>query len=145
MKEAVIYTDGACSGNPGPGGWSAIIIIDGKDDVLSGAFASTTNNRMELLAAVEGLSALKERMSVKLYSDSAYLVNCMEQRWIDKWKAHHWRNSEGKEAKNRDLWERLDALVAEHDVVFVKVKGHSDNEYNNRCDALARAAIKDLL
>lgn len=145
MRVVDIYTDGACSGNPGPGGYCAIIMCDGAEKVITGAERETTNNRMEVLAAVEGLSALKYRVSVNLYSDSAYLVNAIEQRWLNGWKAHGWRNSEGKEVKNRDLWERLDALLAAHDVRFFKVKGHADNVYNNRCDKLAREAIKELL
>ncbi len=144
MKTVEIYTDGACSGNPGPGGWCAIIMFGGKEKVLTGAYNNTTNNRMEVLAAVEGLAVLKERCSVLLYSDSAYLVNAIEQHWLDGWKRRRWKNSEGKEAKNRDLWERLDRLLAEHDVRFIKVKGHADNENNNRCDKYARAAIKEL-
>lgn len=145
MKTVEIYTDGACSGNPGPGGWCAIIMCEGREKVISGAYKDTTNNRMEILAAVEGLAALKCRAKVLLYSDSAYLVNAIEQHWLDGWKAHRWRNSEGKETKNRDLWERLDKLLAEHDVKFIKVKGHSDNVNNNRCDKEARAAIKALM
>lgn len=145
MKTVDIYTDGACSGNPGPGGWCAIIMCEGREKVITGAYESTTNNRMEVLAAVEGLAALKTKVIVNLYSDSAYLVNAIEQHWLDKWKANRWRNSEGKEAKNRDLWERLDALIAEHEVKFIKVKGHSDNVYNNRCDKEAREAIRALL
>ncbi|MCH5162379.1 MAG: ribonuclease HI [Clostridiales bacterium] len=145
MTEVEIYTDGACSGNPGPGGFCAILLHAGNEKVITGAYKETTNNRMEVLAAVEGLSALKRRVKVKLYSDSAYLVNAIEQHWLDGWKRNGWKTADGKEVKNRDLWERLDKLLAAHDVVFIKVKGHSDNEYNNRCDKEARAAIKALL
>ncbi len=145
MKDVDIYTDGACSGNPGPGGWCAIIMCDGSEKILTGAYKDTTNNRMEVLAAVEGLAALKYRVRVNLYSDSAYLVNAIEQHWLAGWKRKNWRNSEGKDVKNRDLWERLDKLLAEHEVKFIKVKGHSDNEHNNRCDKYARDAIKEVI
>lgn len=145
MTEVEIYTDGACSGNPGPGGFCAILLYGGNEKVITGAEKETTNNRMEVLAAVEGLAALKRSVKVKLYSDSAYLVNAIEQRWLINWKKNGWKSSDGKAVKNRDLWEKLDALLCEHDVRFIKVKGHADNEYNNRCDKEARAAIKALL
>ncbi len=141
MKDVVIYTDGACSGNPGPGGWCAILIYGGKEKVLTGGERDTTNNRMEVYAAVAGLSALKEKCRVQLHSDSAYLVNAVEQDWIGRWKRGGWRTADKKEVKNRDLWEKLIELLGVHDVAFVKVKGHADDEYNNRCDAAARAAI----
>ena len=145
MTEVEIYTDGACSGNPGPGGFCAILMCNGSEKVITGADKETTNNRMEVLAAVEGLTALKRRVKVKLYSDSAYLVNAIEQHWLYGWKKNGWKTADGKEVKNRDLWEKLDNLLGEHDVQFIKVKGHADNEYNNRCDKEARAAIKALL
>lgn len=144
MKSVDIYTDGACSGNPGKGGWGAILIYAGKEREMKGGEAETTNNRMEVYAAIAGLSALKERCVVKLYSDSAYLVNAIEQGWLNGWKRSGWINSQKQPVKNRELWEELDRLLHEHDVTFIKVKGHADNEYNNRCDALARAAIKEL-
>lgn len=144
MKTVEIYTDGACSGNPGKGGWAAILIYGGREKVLSGGEPYTTNNRMEVYAAIAGLSALKERCKVSLYSDSAYLVNAIEQGWLAGWKRSHWVNSQNQPVKNRELWEELDALLGAHDVTFVKVKGHADNEYNNRCDALARGEIAKL-
>lgn len=144
MKTVDIYTDGACSGNPGKGGWGAILIYGGHEREMKGGEAETTNNRMEVYAAIAGLSALKEKCVVRLYSDSAYLVNAIEQGWLSGWKRSGWINSQKQPVKNRELWEELDRLLHEHDVTFIKVKGHADNEYNNRCDALARAAIKEL-
>lgn len=141
MKEVTIYTDGACSGNPGPGGWAAILLYKGQRKELWGSSAHTTNQRMELTAAVEALRALKEPCRVTLYSDSAYLVNCFRQRWYERWQQNGWKNSKGEPVENRDLWEALLALTRQHDVTFVKVKGHADDPLNNRCDALAVAAI----
>ena len=140
-RHVEIYTDGACSGNPGKGGWCAIWLYGGHEKVLSGGDADTTNNRMEVYAAVAGLSALKESCRVTLYSDSAYLVNAIEQRWLDNWRAHGWTTADKKPVKNRELWESLSSLLRKHTVTFVKVKGHADNVYNNRCDEYARAAI----
>ncbi len=142
MKQVQVYTDGACSGNPGKGGWGAILIFEGVERELSGYEAFTTNNRMELLAAIEALKALKFPCEVELYSDSAYLVNAFKSDWICTWKVNGWRNSSKDEVKNRDLWELLDALCNIHNVRWIKVKGHSDNEYNNRCDRLATGEIK---
>jgi ribonuclease HI len=144
MKEVTIYTDGACSGNPGPGGWGAVLIYRNIRKEISGAEASTTNNRMELTAAVEALSRLKEPCRVKLHSDSAYLVNGLQQGWLDRWVRTGWRNSRGQPVENRDLWERLHELLNIHQVEFVKVKGHADDELNNHCDRLAREAIARL-
>ena len=144
LNEVEIYTDGACSGNPGAGGYCAILMCDGREKVISGAFEETTNNRMEVLAAIEGLKALKRACKVTLYSDSAYLVNAISENWLVNWKRRNWRTADNKDVKNRDLWEQLDALLATHEVTFVKVKGHSDNAYNNRCDEVARAAISEL-
>lgn len=142
MKEVEIYTDGACSGNPGDGGWGAILIYKGKEKILSGYEKNTTNNRMELKAAIEGLRALKEPCSVKLYSDSAYLVNAFNKGWIYNWKRNGWtRGDKKEELKNQDLWKELERLTNVHSVDFIKVKGHSDNEYNNRCDKLATGEI----
>lgn len=143
MKNVDIYTDGACSGNPGPGGWSAILIYGTHEKLISGAERDTTNNRMEVLAAISGLDALKTPCNVCVYSDSAYLVNAIEKKWLDKWKQNGWMAT-GKPVKNRDLWEKLDILMSKHNVKFIKVAGHSDNVKNNRCDAAARAAIKNL-
>ena len=141
-KHVIIYTDGACSGNPGAGGWGAILAYRGKEKELSGGEAETTNNRMELSAAIFALSALKEPCIVDLYSDSAYTVNAFNEGWLDSWQKKGWRGADNKEVKNRDLWEKLLTLTKKHEVTFHKVKGHSDNEKNNRCDALARGEIK---
>ncbi len=144
MKNISIYTDGACSGNPGKGGWCAILIYGETEKVISGGDPDTTNNRMEVIAAIEGLSALKEKCAVTLYSDSAYLVNAVEQRWLSGWRSRGWVTADKKPVKNKDLWLRLTELLARHDVVFVKVKGHADNVYNNRCDEVARGEIGKL-
>lgn len=144
MKNVDIYTDGACSGNPGKGGWCAIMLYENHEKVLSGGEKQTTNNRMEVYAAIAGLSALKQKCKVNLYSDSAYLVNAITLNWLKGWQKCGWRTADNKPVKNQDLWQQLYSLLAEHDVTFIKVKGHADNEYNNRCDALARAAIKAL-
>lgn len=142
MKKVQIYTDGACSGNPGRGGWGAILLCEGAEKEMSGFDSHTTNNRMELTAAVEGLKALKFPCEVELYSDSSYLINAFLRDWISGWKLNGWRNSSKDEVKNRDLWELLDSLANKHKVTWIKVKGHSDNEYNNRCDKLATGEIK---
>jgi ribonuclease HI len=141
MKEVEIYTDGACSGNPGKGGWCAVLLYKGHEKVLSGFEDDTTNNRMELMAAIKGLEALKEKCRVKLYSDSAYLVNAFLEGWLENWVKNGWTRGKGKEIKNLDLWQRLYSLTQQHSVQWVKVKGHSDNEYNNRCDKLATGEI----
>jgi ribonuclease HI len=142
MKEVDIYTDGACSGNPGEGGWGVILIYKGIEKELSGFEAHTTNNRMELTAVIEGLKALKEPCRVKLYSDSAYIINALQQGWLKQWKMNGWtRGKKKEELKNTDLWQELDSLMQEHQVQWIKVKGHSDNEYNNRCDKLATGEI----
>lgn len=143
-KTVEIYTDGACSGNPGKGGWCAILLYGGNEKVLAGGDPDTTNNRMEVYAAIAGLAALKERCVVKLYSDSAYLVNAIEQGWLDGWRRNGWKTSGKQAVKNKDLWERLTELLRAHAVTFVKVKGHADNVYNNRCDEYARAEIDKL-
>ncbi len=144
MKEVTIYTDGACSGNPGPGGWGAILMYEDIKKEISGAQANTTNNIMEITAVVEALKLLKVECSVKVYSDSAYVVNAFNQGWIENWKKNNWRTSGKDPVKNKELWEELDRLTQKHKVEFIKVKGHSDNEYNNRCDFLATSAIKSL-
>ena len=144
LKTVEIYTDGACSGNPGKGGWCAILMYGGREKVLSGGEGETTNNRMEVYAAIAGLSALKEKCKVVLYSDSAYLVNAIEQRWLEGWKRNDFRTADKKPVKNKDLWLELSDLLDKHDVTFVKVKGHADNENNNRCDKYARAEISKL-
>lgn len=144
MKKVSIWTDGACSYNPGPGGWAAILQYGKTEKVLSGGKNETTNNVMELTAVVESLKALKEKCSVLLYSDSAYVVNAVEQGWLHNWKANGFRTADKKPVKNRELWEELDALLSEHAVKFIKVKGHADNEYNNRCDSIARSEVEKL-
>ncbi|MDE6028786.1 MAG: ribonuclease HI [Clostridiales bacterium] len=144
LKTVEIYTDGACSGNPGKGGWCAILMYGGKEKVLAGGEKETTNNRMEVYAAISGLAALKEKCNVNLYSDSAYLVNAIEQHWLDNWRRNAWRTADKKAVKNQDLWQRLYELMQQHNVSFIKVKGHADNEYNNRCDKAARAEIAKI-
>lgn len=144
-KPAVsIYTDGACSGNPGPGGWGAILIYKEKEKELWGNEAHTTNNRMELTAAVQGLKALKYPCRVNLYSDSAYLVNAFKQGWLRKWQENGWLTSKKEPVENQDLWQELLALNRVHQIEWIKVKGHADNEYNNRCDALAVESMRAL-
>lgn len=143
MKEIDIYTDGACSGNPGPGGWGVVLIYQENKKELSGYQPETTNNRMELFAAIQGLSALKESCVVNLYSDSSYLVNAFEKHWIEKWQRNGWKTSTKSPVENQDLWKLLLIHVRKHQVRFIKVKGHSDNQYNNRCDEMAVAAIKN--
>ena len=143
MKEIDIYTDGACSGNPGPGGWGVVLMYQENKKELSGYQPETTNNRMELFAAIQGLSALKESCVVNLYSDSSYLVNAFEKHWIEKWQRNGWKTSTKSPVENQDLWKLLLIHVRKHQVRFIKVKGHSDNQYNNRCDEMAVAAIKN--
>lgn len=144
ISEVTIYTDGACSGNPGPGGWAAILMAGGAKKEMSGGERDTTNNRMELMAVIEGLKALKRPCKADIYSDSAYVVNAFEQNWIGKWVKNGWKNSAKAEVANSDLWKELIDLTALHDVTFHKVKGHADNEFNNRCDELAVAEWKKL-
>lgn len=141
MKEVIVYTDGACSHNPGPGGWAAVLMYKEHHKEISGGEAVTTNNRMELTAVIEALSLLKEPCRVKVHSDSAYIVNCMEQKWYEKWAKNGWMTSGKKPVENQDLWKKLLQLMEKHDVEFVKVKGHSNVTWNNRCDELARAAV----
>jgi ribonuclease HI len=142
MKDVTIYTDGACSGNPGPGGWGAVLIFNDVKKEISGGNKDTTNNIMEMTAVIESLKMLKEPCKVTLYSDSAYVVNAFEQNWIDSWIKKGWINSKKEPVKNRELWEELIELINKHDVSFKKVKGHSTNELNNRCDYLATTAAK---
>ena len=145
MKEVTIYTDGACSGNPGVGGYCAILMCDGVEKVVSGAEKETTNNRMELFAVIKGLSALKFKCSVKVYSDSAYVVNAFQNGWLKDWIKNGWKTADKKPVKNTDLWQQLVSLLEEHLVEFVKVKGHADNPYNNRCDKIAVAEYKKII
>ena len=144
MKEVQLYTDGACRGNPGRGGWGAILVYGKYEKELSGGERETTNNRMELMAAIAGLEALKEACRVTLYSDSKYLVDAFLEGWVESWRQHGWRR--GKDSlKNPDLWERLYALTEKHEVKFIWVKGHDGHAYNERCDALATAAADSFL
>ena len=137
MKEVQIYTDGACKGNPGPGGYGAILVYGKAEKEFSGGEAVTTNNRMELLAVITALSALKEPCAVTLTSDSKYVVDAVEKGWLERWQQKGWRRADGKPAQNCDLWERLLPLLQTHKVTFVWVKGHAGHPYNERCDALA--------
>ena len=144
MDKVIIYTDGACSGNPGAGGWGSILMMGENRKEISGGKKDTTNNVMELTAVIEALKLLKRPCKVDLYSDSAYVVNAFLQNWILGWIKNGWKNSSKEEVKNKELWQDLFSLTKIHDVTFHKVKGHADNEYNNRCDELARNAIKNL-
>lgn len=139
-KEVIVYTDGACSGNPGPGGWGAVLMFGDAVKEISGGEPRTTNNRMELTAAVRALEMLKEPVRVRLHTDSAYMVNCFHEAWYERWERNGWKNSKKEPVENRDLWERLISQTRLHHVEFVKVKGHSTDKWNNRCDELARAA-----
>lgn len=138
MEEVTIYTDGACSGNPGPGGWGAILMMGENKKEISGGSANTTNNIMELTAVIEALKMLKRPCKVNVYSDSAYVVNAFIQKWIYGWMKKGWKTAGNEPVKNKELWQELYELTKIHDVIFNKVKGHADNEFNNRCDELAR-------
>ncbi len=144
LKQVEIYTDGACSGNPGAGGWSAILSYKGTEKEVSGGERETTNNRMELLAVINGLKMLKEKCEVKVYSDSQYVVSAFNEGWINSWIMAGWRTADKKPVKNDDLWKQLVELTTVHSVEFIKVKGHADNVKNNRCDYLARSEIEKL-
>lgn len=141
MKQVKVYTDGACSGNPGPGGWGAILLYGGVEKELAGYNRETTNNRMELTAAIRGLEALKEPCRVKLYTDSQYLAKAINQGWLKSWKKNGWKKSDKKPVLNVDLWKQLDSQLIRHTVTIHWVKGHAENKYNNRCDALATGQI----
>lgn len=141
-KHVEIYTDGACSGNPGPGGYGVILIYGAQKRELSGGEKQTTNNRMELSGVIRGLSALREPCTVDLYTDSQYVVNAVNQGWAKKWRANGWMRNKREAALNPDLWEKLLALCETHEVSFHWVKGHAENAFNNRCDELAVAASK---
>ena len=140
MKQVTIYTDGACSGNPGPGGWAAILLYNGREKVLSGGEAQTTNNRMELMAAIVALEALIRPCQVDLYSDSAYLINAFNQHWIEGWIKKGWKRGKNEPVKNRELWERLLKAAKPHQISWIWVKGHAGHPLNERCDQLATAA-----
>lgn len=145
MKTVIIYTDGACSGNPGPGGWGAILKYGEFEKELSGGEAATTNNRMELTGVICALEALKEPCAVELWSDSKYVIDGLSKGWAASWKKRGWVKSDKKPALNPDLWERLLELTARHEMRYHWVKGHAENEYNNRCDALAVAAREQVV
>ena len=145
MKHINLYTDGACRGNPGRGGWGAILVFEGHEKELSGGEKSTTNNRMELTAAIEGLRAIKYPCEVTLTSDSKYLVDAIEKNWLVSWKRKGWKKADGKSVLNIDLWQALDEELTRHKVTFVWVKGHEGHAYNERCDALATAYADSLL
>lgn len=142
MKEVTIFTDGACSGNPGPGGWAALLLYGPHEKVLTGGSPQTTNNRMELQAAIEGLRALTQRCRVEIHTDSAYLQRAFTEGWIKNWQRNGWRTSSKKPVENQDQWKELIALTENHDVTWFKVKGHADNDLNNRVDGLAVAALE---
>lgn len=144
MKTVDIYTDGACSGNPGVGGYCAILMYNGAEKVVSGYELETTNNRMELLAVIKGLEALKETCIVNIYSDSQYVVDAFLQNWVFSWQQNGWKTAGKKAVKNPDLWLKLLELYGNHKVTFIKVKGHSDNEFNNRCDKIAVSEYKKI-
>ena len=144
MKTVTLYTDGACSGNPGPGGWGCILAYNGVQKELSGGEAETTNNRMELTAVIKGLEALKESCIVELYSDSKYVIDALEKGWAVSWQQKGWRKADKKLALNPDLWQRLLELAERHTLRYHWVKGHADNPMNNRCDEMAVAAWKKL-
>ena len=144
-KQVTIYTDGACSGNPGPGGWGAILMYQKQTKELSGFEPETTNNRMELMAVIEAVRALKQPCEISIHSDSAYVCNAFHQNWLNNWQANGWKTASKRDVENQDLWRDLLSVLEQHAVKFVKVKGHSDNANNNRCDELARLAIRQAL
>jgi len=137
MKHVDIYTDGACRGNPGKGGWGAILVYGGREKELSGGEPVTTNNRMELMAAIAALEALKEPCEITLTSDSKYLTDAINKGWLESWKKNGWRKADKSAVLNAELWQRIDSLLKKHDVTFVWVRGHAGHSYNERCDLLA--------
>ena len=143
-EKVIIYTDGACSGNPGPGGWGAILMYKGAKKEISGGMKQTTNNIMEITAVIEALKCLKVESDVQVYSDSAYTVNAFNQGWIYNWMKNGWKTAGKEPVKNKELWQELYALTKKHKVEFIKVKGHADNEFNNRCDEMARNEISKM-
>ena len=144
MKQVIIYTDGACRGNPGPGGWGALIRLDAIEKEIFGGQVDATNNQMELTAAIEGLAALKERCSVELYTDSKYVMDGITQ-WIQNWKKNNWRTAAKKDVKNKELWQKLDKLISQHQVKWNWVKGHSGDAGNETADLLANKGIDSIL
>lgn len=143
LKQVSLYTDGACSGNPGAGGWGCVLVYGDFKKEMSGFESDTTNNRMEISAVIYGLRALKERCDVTVYSDSQYVVDAFQKGWIQTWQKNGWKNASKQPVKNTDLWEILLKEISGHNVRWIKVKGHSDNALNNRCDALATGEIKE--
>ena len=143
-EKVIIYTDGACSGNPGPGGWGAILMYKDAKKEISGGMKETTNNIMEITAVIEALKCLKVESDVQVYSDSAYTVNAFNQGWIYNWMKNGWKTANKEPVKNKELWQELYALTKKHKVEFIKVKGHADNEFNNRCDEMARNEISKI-
>ncbi|MGI5849310.1 MAG: ribonuclease HI [Christensenellales bacterium] len=143
MKRVAIYTDGACSNNPGPGGWAAVLIYKGNEKNINGYDPETTNNRMELTAVLKALQALKEPCHVTLHTDSAYIYNAFDKGWINNWQINGWKTAAKKPVENQDLWKEIVDAANIHSVTWKKVKGHADNKYNNLCDELAKRAIKD--
>ena len=141
LKKVTIYTDGACSGNPGPGGWGAILMMDDYKKEISGYSKNTTNNIMEITAVLEAVKMLKYECEITIYSDSAYVVNAFLQGWIYNWQKNNWKTADKKPVKNKELWQELYTELSKHKFEFIKVKGHSDNEFNNRCDYLATNEI----
>ena len=137
LPEVILYTDGACSGNPGPGGWGTLLIWNGKEKELSGGDPDSTNNRMEMQAVIEGLKALNRKCHVKVHSDSALIINAFTKGWVKNWQKNGWKKADKKPVENRELWEEMIHYVNQHEVSWIKVKGHSDNELNNRVDQLA--------
>ena len=144
MKQVIIYTDGACRGNPGPGGWGALIKFDSAEKEIYGGQTHTTNNQMELAAAIEGLAALKEPCSVELFTDSKYVMDGIT-KWIQSWKKNNWRNAAKKDVKNKELWQKLDQLISQHQVQWYWVKGHSGDAGNEAADLLANKGIDSIL
>lgn len=144
MKKVQIYTDGACSGNPGIGGWAAVLLYNGHKKEISGYNKETTNNRMEMFAVIQGVKQLKEPCDVEIFSDSAYVCNAFNENWIGQWQKNDWKNSSKERVKNDDLWKLLLMELKPHRYAFIKVKGHADNEYNNLCDRLAVSQIKNI-
>ncbi len=142
MKKIILYTDGACSGNPGPGGYGSILMYKDAKKEISGYRSNTTNNQMEMLAVIEGLKLLKEPCEIEIYSDSAYVVNAFNNKWIESWIKNNWKTASKKEVKNIELWKELLDLLKDHKYRFIKVKGHADNEFNNRCDELATGEVE---
>ena len=144
MKKVTLYTDGACSGNPGIGGYCAILMYNGHEKVVSGSEKETTNNRMELLSVIKGLECINQQCEVEVYSDSQYVVDAFNKGWLDAWQKNGWKTSNKKEVKNIDLWKELIQYCKFHKISFIKVKGHAENEYNNRCDEIAVNEYKKI-